>query len=454
MQEYAKPLLLSGPPAVAPPPLPSTAAVAPAAASTTPPAAPVPAPLPPFSTTLAQPDRGLRRPPGGEMGWLPAGLVAGGILGGFLLFSRPTISAPHLTTSTPAVVSAAEAPVAAPAPAQAPIAEAIFNLTAPRWPAAFDAPPPPGECRVQARLLPRNALADMQKTYGFYIGQSQFVRLLGARFPALKADLGNAQTQFEAKYGPAVVNIDSLVTEWNAPTAHQMHDTVAAAARRLDVSHVSLTQARAYAGELRKRAHGHIPSPMAETFLAFDPVYAANPVREFDDGFVNTYRAPNEGASGGLQIAFVYPRSWQPSPGTGQLVQHFHDRRSGLSAATISADYLPNPSITRPQQLRSLLTLVDLLDTAPDAKLVDAGIVVLPGGKQALWRECTFTQTRGNAPYRIKAVDFTLVCGEKFVSVGFSAGVDAQASDDALDSAYRRNAPLYKRMICDATVGG
>ncbi|HEY2584617.1 MAG TPA: hypothetical protein VGI81_02490 [Tepidisphaeraceae bacterium] len=451
MQDYAKPLLLSGPQtAVAPPPPPS-AAPAPAAAAAAP-ITPPAAPLPSFATALAQPDRGIRRPPGGEMGWLPAALVAGGILGGFLLFNRVPISAPHRTASSPAVASAAEPPP--PAPSAAPIAEALFNLTAPRWPAAFDAPPPPGDFRIPARLLPRYALADMQKTYGFYVGQSQVARLLAGRFPALKADLGEAQSQFEAKYGPAVGNIDSLVSEWNAPTARQMHETAGTAAHRVDVSRLSLAQARAYAAELRKRTRGHLPSPMAETFLAFDPVYATNPVREFDDGFVNTYRAPSEGAAGGLRIAFVYPRSWQPAPGAGLLVQHFHDRRSGLSAATISADYLPNSSITRPQQLRSMLTLVDVLESAPDAKLLDAGIVVLPDGQQALWRECTFTQTRGNAPYRMKAVDFTLVCGEKYVNVGFSAGVDASAPEAALDSAYRRNAPLYKRMICDASVGG
>jgi hypothetical protein len=387
------------------------------------------------------------------MGWFPAALVAGGILGGFLIFSRPTMPGWRGSVSGPAVASAAETPASA-SPVPAPIAEAIFNLTAPRWPGAFDAPPPPGEFRIPARLLPRNALADMQKTYGFYARQSQFARVLAARFPALKTDLGDAQSRFEAKYGPAAGNIESLVSEWNAPTARQMHETAEAAARRLDASRLSIAQARAYAMELRKRAHGHLPSPMAETFLAFDPVYASNPVREFDDGFVNTYRAPDAGASSGLQIALVYPRSWQPSSGTGQLVQHFHDRRSGLNAATISADFLPNPAITRPQQLRSLLTLVDVLDTAPDAKLLDAGIVVLPDGKQALWRECTFTQTRGTLPYRMKAIDFTLVCGEKYVSVGFCAGVDATASDAALDTAYRRNAPLYKRMICDATVKG
>jgi hypothetical protein len=445
MQEYANPLLLSGPPAAPATSQAVTAPVVPNAGS------PIATSLPPFATALAEPDYGIRKPPGGEMGWLPAALVAGGILGGFLLFSRPNMTAPHLAMTTPATASAAEAPAAPGTPA-APIAEAIFNLTAPRWPAAFDAPPPPGDFCIPARLLPRNALADMQKTYGFYVSQSQWARLLAARFPALKSDLGDAQSQFDAKYRAAVGNIDGLVSEWNAPTARQMRETASAAGRRLDASRATATQARAYAAELRRRTRGHLPSPIGETFLAFDPVYASNPVREFDDGFVNTYHAPDGGASSGLQVAFIYPRSWQPSPGSGLYVQHFHDRRSGLSAASISADYLPNASITRPQQLRGLLTLVDVLDAAPDAKLLDAGIVALPGGKQALWRECTFTQTRGNAPYRMKTVDFTLVCGEKYVCVGFSAGVDASAPEAALESAYRRNAPLYKRMICDATV--
>lgn len=425
---------------------------APTATSVVLPQPPIAMPALPMQTRLA-------KPPGGEMGWLPAALIAGGIFGGFLLLSRPS-PASHLSAG-PATAAAAELPIVnAQLPAQLPppppIAEAIFNLTAPRWPAAFDAPAPAGEFRIPARLLPRNALADMRKTYEFYAGQAQFARILATRFPAMQSDLGEAQSQFEARYSPAVKNIDQLVGAWNADAGRQMHQSADAAARKfdLDAGHATAQQAHSFATELRRRARGRMASPMAETFLAFDPVYVANPAREFDDGYVNTYRAPDAGASSGVRIAFVYPRSWQAAAGSGLLVQHFHDRRSGLVAATISADYLPNPAITRPQQLKSLLSLVDLLDSAPDARLLDAGIVVLPDGKQALWRECTFTRTRGSAPYRMKAVDFTLVCGEKYVEVGFTAGVDASAPEADLDSAYRRNAPLYKRMICDATVGG
>ena len=134
-----------------------------------------------------------------------------------------------------------------------------------------------------------NAAADdMAKTYAYCSGQRISVEWLSTKFPEMKADLFNAQQQFDIRFGVAVSAIDAILAKENTQWEQGRQPFLAKLRSDTESASVSEQDARAFLQEVEARSKGTLPSPFLETLLIYHPEFLREPPGEFSRGYRRT----------------------------------------------------------------------------------------------------------------------------------------------------------------------
>ena len=373
------------------------------------------------------PDEGEapRRRTRGGVPWMTAAAIAVSLIGGSIFC--------YLIQQSSDTASAGSSAAVAPSTGSRP----GVDLNRQHWPASFDATAPARGPRLESAMVLRPVLTDMELLHNSYRDQLQQVRRAELACPALRPQFQQVQFAFDAKYQRPLDQISALLTEWKLAVATPPAAIGAQAEMGLDAAGVLLNKVRKADSDLTPR--------QKELLLAFDPAYLANPAQEYLDGHLHQYNS--ERAVHGVALHLKYPASWLASEPGGRTVRLLRDRRCMLNMISLRIDDLPRAGITSPRELDDLLDLGDIRQGAPDAKLDAAGIVDLPKAHEALWREFRFTRTLDGRSYRLRAADFAVIRGDRYVSIGFTAGAPASADSSELDAAFARNAPLFRLIV-------
>jgi len=328
-----------------------------------------------------------------------------------------------------------------------------FDLTVPRWPAAFNASALPSAPARLASMLHSKTIDDMVYAYEYYVGQQYRISTLASDYPDLRPALSAAQRRFDQRFRPSIEAMQRLLADWNPDRWQEIRRGTDAWAHRAGGVHLPPDRARAYLDTVAARAMGKLSPRVLDTLLAFNPDYVANPAREFQDGCVREFMTTERLSARGMKIRLKYPRSWT-AEGTNEsaIAQRFRDRRSQFTLMSLKVANLADPAIESASDMTDLLSLGDIRGMYPDAHLTDAGVMSLVGGRDVLWREICLTRQAADGMQKLRVVDFTLVCAGRCVSITFSVAAPAAATDAQLDAAYARNAPLFKLITASIDV--
>ena len=380
--------------------------------------------LPPIPADGARPRDAM----GGSWGWFPWLMLLSALLAGTSLAWRFGA----FGDMTPHNASAAVTPSLA----------SVYDLKTPRWPSVFAALPDKSSS-VRCGPFTGDTLDDMSSTYGFYITQNHTIEVMAAQFPNLRPQLLAAQAQFDRKFQRTFENIDGFLSQnlkdWSR-LRKQLEKVLATQAPPKQTP----ADAQAFLDEMRQRISGKFPSPQMETLLAFVPAYVADPQREFLDGQQQEWWTDGSGKAHGVEFHLHCPKSWVGADSKQPLViRTFSDRRRAGTTASVIIGSNAASTISQ-EDLPILLGPDDVRRTCPDGKLLDAGQINLAANHTAVWREFRGTGTFHDATYRMRFVDFSLVSHGQRVTLQFTVAADPNTAESDLDTAYARNAPLFK----------
>ncbi len=178
-----------------------------------------------------------------------------------------------------------------------------------------------GFTSLSAQQLPpypkmSNAAADdMVSTYAFYVGQVYSVQMLAQKFPALAPELTRAQYKFDSSFKASVDNIDSILRIENTRWAADKAKFLDLMKEKIDLTNVTLDQAKAFIVEVSARAEGKISSPFLETLLMYKPDFLRQPGEELIRGHKRTFSTKNHPKSKGVNFHIEYPISWKAKEG-------------------------------------------------------------------------------------------------------------------------------------------
>ena len=324
-----------------------------------------------------------------------------------------------------------------------------------RWPKAFlkkgcEKAPPDVDGRTFFPDKGKTSPEDIMSAYSYYQGQKFSVKSVREQQPSLSASLDLAQARFEARFSPAIKQIEAY---------YEHVDLAAFVKEQIEECRSSFTD-RVYGPEdakdaiedIKNRASGEIPSPILETLLIFHPLYQKHPELEFDHEFKREYLSEGDEKARGLKIAMQIPCSWSSDAGRRPHVLRRFRNIHGQGKAIITMTVNPFPEHVRPEEFDTVgawdyaALLVRGLSNTLDAdlELVDAGRIRL-AGQPGTWMEAMGSLNQNGLPLPIRMVNFTLRYEDNLIAI--QCMVSPQLEGEDVEEAYRRVAPLFMRIL-------
>lgn len=163
--------------------------------------------------------------------------------------------------------------------------------------------------------LNRTTLNEMAKTYSFCLGQSAALDEIIRIHPSLALEGLRIKQKWHLNFNASIENIRKILYENMGDEFIELERELLKKIMEVDLSGISINDAKTSLLEFDSRANGNIISPFIEILLTFNPSYQSYPAGEMIDGYTSEYYSVESVKSDGIKIKLIYPRSWNSKNG-------------------------------------------------------------------------------------------------------------------------------------------
>ncbi|MBA4104460.1 MAG: hypothetical protein C0485_01790 [Pirellula sp.] len=218
-------------------------------------------------------------------------------------------------------------------------------------------------------LYPTQELAN---AYAFVFGQHLQLQSINEDFLNLTDEAYSTRLAFEkSALGKGFIHLETVLSDrfgedWPAIKSKLQTQLATVTGSRL----VTKQEAVDFLSEVQARTKGTLPIEMRAALLSANPLYMANPKREFQDGWIQTFQTHGHGKSKGARLSFSYPMSWRAAEGQLPNVVHKFVSQDGhgpemVTIATKNLPLSPGEIITD-QDRQDLFSTAVLQETIPE----------------------------------------------------------------------------------------
>jgi hypothetical protein len=166
-------------------------------------------------------------------------------------------------------------------------------------------------CTAQNHKFTKEETERMKMAYAFYLIQQNSIEAISLRFPNLATLANDALSAWNKRFLVSIIKIDTALTndlqqDWviNKSMMNRKYSNG-------DYSRITETAAKQFIYEVNYRAIGKIQSPVLETLLIFNPIYQKDPIKEYEEGYTESFYSKKSKKAFGLDILIKYPKSWK-----------------------------------------------------------------------------------------------------------------------------------------------
>lgn len=265
-------------------------------------------------------------------------------------------------------------------------------------------------------------MKDISQAYGFWLGQEYTLDEISKKFPSLSRQVLIARMAFSSEFRSSIEGINSYMNEKNRDEWENLKNTITGKFENiLDIDVLSEVEANAFVEEVRQRAKGSIESPVLETLLTFKAGYAANPGKEFSDGYKYKYSHDGSGKAKGVPFTIELPKTWLAKDGDRpNVVQKFISKNGrGYEIVMVLINNIPleqGERITE-KDVDEILNPIDIRDMIPDgATATDFGKLVietLPG----FWVKMKIQSARVRNSMKAESVMYAIFYEDRMIQI-------------------------------------
>lgn len=288
---------------------------------------------------------------------------------------------------------------------------------------------------------------DIGHSYGFYFGQQLSLKMISEDFPALAGAALLAETEFWAKFGDSINEMDTGMSNLNPKEWQKIKADLEFQVAE-STANIKLTQANAeqFIQIVRDRAKGDLPSPVIETLLMFKPRYQNNPATEFADGYKQHYENSGTGKAKGVAFSLEVPISWKKMEGKrpNVVAKFVSENGRGLEVFLVlimAAPLEPSESITA-ADIAEIINPENLAGILPEgAKYLSSGNLILetlPG----YWVRFDTNATRGRHSINMSTIMYTIFYRNRMIQMQGQAAVPSKDGND-LNDRFNRFEKLF-----------
>lgn len=304
-----------------------------------------------------------------------------------------------------------------------------------------------------AQVVISNAVAkDVGRAYGFYLGQVKTLSKVSKDYPDLIRAVTVAEIEFDAKFGAALINMDTRMTdvapaEWpNIKKQLDEHPKL----NSLIGTTLARPEAVQFIEEVRDRAKGNIPSPVIETLLIFSPAYEKSPAKEFFDGYRQVYEHDGAGKAKGVQFRIEFPRSWVIKEGKRPniVAMGVSENGHGLEMLNIRVTEFAIDDLgpITPEEISELLQTTEVQDSLPvGSTLIKSGSLTLeslPG----YWVRYDTQVGRGRQETAMSGLTYSIFHNDRRIDLTAMVGPSNSDSNNASER-FKRFEPLFDQIV-------
>ena len=152
----------------------------------------------------------------------------------------------------------------------------------------------------------------MNRTYGYYIGQTYTLDNIKKKYPNLQNEIFLIKNDFDLKYLKSIKDIEQFFTKnMSKKQWSDLQKMVKDGIKKQLNTNISYEESLEAIQVVKARIKGDIESPVIETLLMFNPNYQKNPIEELNDKFIQTYNSKDNPKAKGVDFSVKVPKSWK-----------------------------------------------------------------------------------------------------------------------------------------------
>ena len=165
---------------------------------------------------------------------------------------------------------------------------------------------------LEAIEVNKNLMLDMNRTYGYYLGQNYALENIEKKYPSLKNEIFLIKNDFDLKYLKSIKDIEQFFTKnMSKKQWSDFQKMVKDGIKKQLNTNISYEESLEAIQVVKARIKGDIESPVIETLLMFNPKYQKNPIEEINDKFLQTYNSKDNPKAKGVGFSVKVPKSWK-----------------------------------------------------------------------------------------------------------------------------------------------
>ena len=165
---------------------------------------------------------------------------------------------------------------------------------------------------LEAIEVNKNLMLDMNRTYGYYIGQTYTLDNIKKKYPNLQNEILLIKNDFDLKYLKSIKDIEQFFTKnMSKKQWSDLQKMVKDGIKKQLNTNISYEESLEAIQVVKARIKGDIESPVIETLLMFNPNYQKNPIEELNDKFIQTYNSKDNPKAKGVDFSVKVPKSWK-----------------------------------------------------------------------------------------------------------------------------------------------
>lgn len=294
---------------------------------------------------------------------------------------------------------------------------------------------------LNAIVLTKEAIIDISKAYGYYLGQTYSLDEISKKYPTLSDQAKLSKLKFDLSFSSSIKNIDKIMGKSKVWTLikigmiNKLYESV-------DLSNLTKEEAISFISLVEQRAKGKIESPIIETLLILNPNYTNNPSEELNDGYKKRYTSDGSGKAKDIAFSIGVPMSWRSKEASRpNIVRKFISQNGrGDEIIMVMIKDFQNAK----QIFSSDINKKYMKKTTPKGSILkDYGSLTIEA-QSGYWQRYTMTMQRVRKTMTMEAIAYTIFYDNKIMQILCSVNDSTNTlTENELNKKFKKFEPIF-----------